>query len=492
MPDHKSRQANNVSDSRSESATRGSERMDIIIRDATIITMDKSRRIIKSGSLGVVNGKIAWIGDTKQSENQEGVLELDGRNRIVMPGLINPHCHVGHSMARGCGDDLPFLKWLPVVYSVEDAYSEEEWYLASLLSMIEMIKSGTTCFADTNIYEEFDWVARAAVESGIRADLGKNVRDSGAPEQDRAPWLKELYKRGVGPRSLTVEAALESHAKWHGAAGDRIKVRLSPSVWPACSTNTYRQIADVCRKTGIGKLIHHTEAREWKEFVVEVYGKEPTFMLEDFGVLGPDTILENATWLSDDEIALMARTDTRLNYLPTSSLKNYLGVLEVGKVIEGGVTLSIGTAGGLINNVNDLFSEMKILALQQRMLEKRPDAISSEQIIELATLGGARSLNLEAEVGSLEVGKKADIIVINADQPHMVPVINPLSTIVYCAHGGDVETTIIDGRAVMLNRKLQTVNETSLLETVRRTVPNLLKKCHLHGQPHTMPKWTYA
>src|ERR1700687_3403290 len=138
----------------------GSNRMDIIIRNATVITLDKTRRIIKDGSIGIKNGKIDWIDDAQRSAERVATLDIDARNRIVMPGLINPHCHVSHSMARGCGDDLHFLKWLPVVYSVEDAYTDEEWYLTSLLTMIEMIKSGTTCFADTNVFEEFDWVAQ--------------------------------------------------------------------------------------------------------------------------------------------------------------------------------------------------------------------------------------------------------------------------------------------------------------------------------------------
>jgi 5-methylthioadenosine/S-adenosylhomocysteine deaminase len=153
------------------------------------------------------------------------------------------------------------------------------------------------------------------------------------------------------------------------------------------------------------------------------------------------------------------------------------------------VIVSIGTAGGLINNVNDVFSEMKILALKQRMLEKRPDGMPLETIVEIATLGGAQCLNLEKEIGSLEVGKKADVIVIDADQPHMVPVINPLSAIVYGARGGDVETTIIDGRAVMLNRRMQTVNEAQVLEAVRQAVPSLLKRSRLEGQAHILPKW---
>jgi cytosine/adenosine deaminase-related metal-dependent hydrolase len=468
----------------------GSNRMDIIIRNATIVTLDKTRRIINDGSIGIKNGKIDWIDDARQAVERVAVLDIDARNRIVMPGLVNPHCHVAHSMARGCGDDLHFLKWLPVVYSIEDAYTDEEWYLTSLLTMIEMIKSGTTCFADTNVFEEFDWVARAAVESGIRADLGKNIRDSGAPEQERAPWLKEIYKRdSSAPRNLSLEAALESHAKWNGAAGGRIKVRLSPSVWPVCSTKTFQQIADVGRQKGIGKLIHHTEAQEWKQFVCEVYGKEPTFMLQDFGILGADTLLENATWLDDDEIALIAKSGTRFNYLPTSNLKANLGALDLRKFIGRGVIVSIGTAGGLINNVNDVFSEMKILALKQRMLEKRPDGMPLETIVEIATLGGAQCLNLEKEIGSLEVGKKADVIVIDADQPHMVPVINPLSAIVYGARGGDVETTIIDGRAVMLNRRMQTVNEAQVLEAVRQAVPSLLKRSRLEGQAHILPKW---
>lgn len=464
--------------------------LDILIANATVVTMDASRRILANASLGIADGRIERVGPAAELRGQPARVEIDGTGKIVMPGLINPHCHLSYSLARGCGDDLPFLQWLPIVYRSEDGYSDEEWYLTSTLSMIEMIKSGTTCFADTNVFEEIATVVKAVEETGIRAVLGKNIRDPVSPEQQRAGGLTQVWSRS-GVRALSVQHAVDDYGKWNGSAHGRVIVRLAPAVWPVCSTASYRHVAEVRDSLGVGTLIHHTETREWQTLVQQTYGKDPTFMLADFGVLGPTTLLENAAWLTDDELALIASTDTRLNYLPTSNVKNYLGVLDIPKALHHGITLSLGTSGGLINNVNDMFREMFVLALQQRMLHQHPAAISPETVLELATVGGAKCLNLEAEIGSLEIGKRADVIVVDGNQPHMVPMLNPISTIVYCASGRDVETTVVDGRLLMRNRKLQFIDEAQVVDNARRAGLAALDRTGISREPNTKSRWPY-
>lgn len=219
------------------------------------------------------------------------------------------------------------------------------------------------------------------------------------------------------------------------------------------------------------------------------YGKPPTMMLNDFGILGPHTLLENASMLSAEEMALIAETGTCFNYLPTANMKNYLGVLDVTELLGHGITMSLGTSGALINNVNDMFREMKTLALQQRMLKERPDAIAPEDIVEMATLGGARCLGMEEEVGSLEPGKRADVIVIDTRQPHMTPMYNPVSTVVYCANGGDVETTIIDGQVVMLERRLLTVDEDALLRRAVDEGAAAIRRTGVLDEPQAQTRW---
>lgn len=462
--------------------------MDIVIKNGTVITMDAGRRIIKEGAVAISDGRIAGVGTIGELADERANVEIDAGNKIVLPGLVNPHVHLGYSLAKGCGDDLPFAAWIPIVFRVEDGYGGEDWYLASLLSMVEMIKSGTTCCADTNIYQEIDDIVRAVDDSGIRSVLAKNITDITPEELERNPWLG----RARDTAALTLDAAVEDHGRLNGAAGGRLQVRFSPQIWPACSTEGYKRVAEVSRQMGVGKLIHHTEAKEWGAFVQQEYGKPATMMLHDFGILGPDTLLENASLLSDEEMALISETKTCFNYLPTPNMKNYLGVLDLSKLVADGVPTSIGTSGGLINNVNDLFREMKTLALQQRAVKETPDALPAETILEMATIGGAKCLGLDDEIGSIEVGKRADVIVIDAYQPHMVPVLNPVSTIVYCANGGDVEASIIDGKIVMADRRLETMDEKALLARVVEEGARTIARTGIPDEPHARPKWDYV
>ncbi len=462
--------------------------VDLIVRNALIITMDRDRRVINDGAIAVKNGRIEQIGQSSELAGIHADKVLDGRDRIVLPGLINPHIHLSYSLGRSCGDDLPFPRWLPVVYKLEDGYSDEEWYLTALLSMAEMIKSGTTCFGDTNVYEEIAQVARAVEVSGTRAVLGKIIRDEDSDELRRNPDLKKIWRRDH-PRSLSVDAAVEDWRQWNGKFGGRLTVRLSPAVWPVCSKASYLRAAEASRNYGIGNLIHHTETTEWKVFVEKEYGKAPTLMLRDYGILGPQTLLENMTWLNEAEIDVLSETGTPINYLPTSNIKNYLGVLDIRMISDRGIAVSLGTSGGLINNVNDMFREMLVLALQQRMHRKETDAIAPETVLEMATITAAKTLGLEAEIGSLERGKKADICIIDTRQPHLVPVVNPVSTVVYSARGADVETVVIDGQVVMEGRRLSTIDEMELVGRAQREGLAALKRTGILSQPQCACRW---
>jgi cytosine/adenosine deaminase-related metal-dependent hydrolase len=459
--------------------------MDILIKHATVITMDERRRILDDGAVAIADGRIVAVEKTAAVAGDRAGIEIDARNMIVMPGLVNAHVHLSYSLAKGCGDDLPFTQWIQVVFKTEDTYSEEEWYLASMLSIIEMIKSGTTCFGDTNMYDEIDQVVRAVEETGIRGVLGKNITNITAEELKKNPWLE----RPFDPEDLSVAAAVRDYERLNGKANGRITIRFTPEIWPACSSDGYREVASVSKEKGIGRLIHHTEAREWGEFVQQEYGKPPTMMLDDFGILGPETLLENASLLSEEEISLIADTGTCFNYLPTPNMKNYLGVLDVTRLLAKGVPVSLGTSGALINNVNDLFREMRTLALQQRVVKQRPDAIAAETVLEMATVLGARCLGLDSETGSLEAGKRADVIVVNAYQPHMVPVFNPVSNIVHCASGGDVDTVIVDGRVIMMGRRMLTVNEGAVLARVVEDGARTIRRTGVPDQPHARSRW---
>lgn len=201
------------------------DKVDLLIRNAIVITMDRERRIINDGAVAIRNGRIDRVGRSSEFAGTQAETVLEGRGRIVLPGLINPHIHLSYTLGRSCGDDLPFPRWLPVVYRLEDGYTDEEWYLSALLSMAEMIKSGTTCFGDTNVYEEIGEVARAVGVSGMRAVLGKIVRDEDSEELRSNPGLKKIWGRDHA-RSLSVEQAVEDWRQWHGKFAGRLNMRL--------------------------------------------------------------------------------------------------------------------------------------------------------------------------------------------------------------------------------------------------------------------------
>lgn len=444
----------------------------ILIENCTIVTMDNRCSTIKDGYVLIVDERIEAVSSGKSgSLPHRPELVIDGRGKAaVLPGLINTHCHLSYSLGRGLGDDLPFAKWLPLVFKFEDSFRRRDWHTASMLTFLEMVKSGTTCFADTNMNEHISTVADVVTESGIRAILGKKIVGMSPKDEDRFPWLKKSYSDAS---RLTVDSAVDDWRSLNGKASGRILVRFAPKTWPSCSEENYREIAEANRESPAGKLIHHSESVDWRNFVVKNTGREPTLLLDDFGVLGSDALLENAVVLSDAETALIARTGTHFNYLPTSNMKNALGALDLRRLIAEGVQVSMGTSGGLINNVNDMFAEMKTLALQQRSVTSLPDAISPQTVLEMATIGGARALNREREIGSIEPGKIADLIVLDLDKPHLVPIHDIFSTIVYCATGADVRTTIIAGKVVMQDREALTMDQGAILSDAREAAERI-------------------
>ncbi len=424
--------------------------MNLLIKNATIITVNARDEILVGSDLAVCGKRIVGVGKAPDDFQADRV--IDGRGRLVMPGLINAHTHLAMTLMRNYADDLPFWSWLmEKVKPLEDHLSAEDVHHGAKLGIAEMVRGGTTCFHD--MYFFMDEVACAVSESGIRACLSGALFDVS----------------GTGERLLG--DACQLHREWHGSADGRISVRLGPHSPYLCSPEYLREIREEALRLECGLHMHVSESRKEVVDSIEQHGKSPVRHLAELEMFDCPTLAAHALHVDTEDLALLSRNSVHVSHNPTSNLKLANGFAPVTKMMEAGINVALGTDSAASNNNLNLFEEMHLAALLAKAVDEDASALPAEQALRMATINGARALGLYEEIGSLEVGKKADLIMLDTRKPHLVPLHNPLALIVYSAQAADVETVIIDGRTVMENRELLTLDETGLLgETSRQAV----------------------
>ncbi len=428
------------------------ETKNILIENAVIIA-DK----IKKGSLLIENDKIVEINDKIDSNNADEVINAE--KKVLIPGLVNTHTHLSMSLMRGLADDLPLDTWLnDHIWPVEANLDEEHCYAGALLACAEMIKSGTTCFND--MYFFMDSVAKAADEAGIRGMLSHGMIDLGDEDKRKAEF-KETQR--------IIE-------KCHDTADGRIKVSFGPHSPYTCSEELLEGVRREADKNGLKIHIHVSETQKEVEDVLEAHGKRPFEYLDEIGLLGEDVLAAHAVWLSDNEMEIIKNRGVKLSHNPSSNMKLASGISPVSKLLEKGICVSFGTDGAASNNSLDLFEEMKTVALLQKVHTLDPTVLNAHEVFEMATIQGAAALGLENEIGTIEVGKKADIVLVDMKTPSLTPFRNPVSHLVYSANGSDVDTVICNGELLMKNRKLQTIDEASVISLAEEASKDLLSK----------------
>jgi 5-methylthioadenosine/S-adenosylhomocysteine deaminase len=368
-----------------------------------------------------------------------------------MPGLVNSHVHAPMSLFRGLADDLPLKTWFEDhIFPAEGKWVGGEFvYWGTLLACAEMIRSGTTAFGDGYFFEER--AAKGVSESGLRALLAQGTLDFPTPD------------------SPAPEAALmRIRAFIEGWAGSRLirPTLFAHSVY-TCSPGLLTRCRDLAAEYKAPWVIHLSETREEIEAVSQRYGRTPVDHLENLGLLSPDLIACHCVWLTEAEMDLLAERGVRVAHNPESNMKLASGVAPIPDLLKRGVPVGLGTDGCASNNNLDLFREMDFAAKLHKVHRLDPTAMPAEAVLEMATLGSARVLGMEKEVGSLEPGKKADVIVVDLNRPHLQPVYNVVSQLVYSAAGADVRDVVIDGRIVMQNRRLLTLDEEQILAEAR-------------------------
>ena len=425
--------------------------MKILIKNTKILTPTD----FIEGSILIKEDIIGEIGDNIDENDVDKV--IDGKNKITLPGLINTHTHLSMSLFRGLADDLELDTWLnDHIWPMEANLNEKYCYIGALLGACELIKSGTTTFSDMYFYMED--VARAVDESGIRGILSFGMIDFGDEER----------------RNLQFSENLSLFENCNDTADGRIKVFLGPHSPYTCSKELLERAREEADKNNTCLHIHVAETKKELEDVIEATGKRPFEYLNDIGFLGPDVIAAHSVWLSDEEIAIIKEKDVKISHNPCSNMKLASGISPVTKLLEEGICVSLGTDGDSSNNNLDLIEEMKMASLLQKVDTLDPKVLTAEETLKMATINGAKTLHLEDEIGSIEVGKKADIILIDTNDVNLIPESSSLaSNIVYAANGSNVDTTICNGKILMENRKILVLDEEKILEDAKIAIQEL-------------------
>ena len=407
---------------------------------------------IKKESILIVDNKIEEI-NTKLSDNDAEIV-IDAENKIAMPGLINTHTHVAMTLLRGVGDDQDLQTWLnEYIWPKEAKLTDELVYHASKLAMAEMIKTGTTTFND--MYFFMEQTAKAVEESGMRAVLGYGMIDL-FDDEKRKKELNETKK-------------LINNC--HNTANGRINVAVSPHSPYTCSEELLRQSAQLATKNDLNLHIHVSETKKEVDDLKNERNQTPFEYLDDIDFLNDKTIAAHGVWTTDDEMKILNEKNVSISHNPSSNMKLASGIAPVSKYLENGINVSIGTDGVSSNNNLDMFSEMKLTPLLQKVNTLNPKVLPTNETIKMATENGAKALNINA--GKLEKDKLADIILLNVNVPHMLPLRNPLSNIIYSALGNDVDTVICDGQIILENKELTMINESEIMEDIKEVYTQL-------------------
>ncbi len=429
---------------------------EVIIRGGTVVTVDQDRQVVV-GDVVCRDGEIVSVG-TDATPRETDYQIIDATGCIVMPGLVQSHVHTCQTLARGRGDGLELLDWLrQVVWPYEGALSKEDVAAASRLACVELLRGGTTAILDMGTVHHTDEVFAAARDAGIRATIGKAMMD------DDDPTIPS------GLRESTADSVAESErllSAWHGRSNGRLRYAFAPRFALSCTDELLREVAEKARHRGV---LIHTHSSESKGEIAEVKrsrGLPNIEYLDSVGLTGPDVGLAHCVWLSDKEIEIMVRTKTNLLHCPGSNLKLASGIAKIPELAERGVAISLGADGAPCNNNLDGFLEMRLAALIHKP-RCGPLSMAAPLVVEMATLGGARALGLAEQIGSIENGKRADIIVVELGGAHVVPTRDPYSAIVYGCRSTDVRDVIVDGQVVVSNRQLLTMDSAHIVATAR-------------------------
>jgi len=436
------------------------QKYDLLVKNGTILTMDNQNSVIKNGLLGIKGDAIAYIGrgDGKTLKARK---VIDAKGGLILPGLVNGHTHAAMTLFRGLADDLPLMEWLNnYIFPAESRMDADFVFTGTLLACAEMIMSGTTTFCDMYLFE--DEVARAAKEAGMRALVGEVLYDFDSPN--------------YGPIANGLKYTEALIKKWQG--DPLVSIAVEPHSLFTCSPELLSATNELALKYKVPLIIHVAETASELTEVKSRYGKGPVEHLKSLGLLGPHLIADHCVHLGKKDITLFAENGVKAIHNPESNMKLASGIAPVPDMLKSHVTVGLGTDGCASNNNLDLFAEMDMAAKLHKINTMDTTVMDALTVLRMATIEGAKALGMVELTGSLEKGKKADVIILDTKKPHLTPMYNPYSHLVYAARGNDVTHSIINGRVVMEERKLLTMDLYEVMEKARqksRDVKNWLQ-----------------
>jgi 5-methylthioadenosine/S-adenosylhomocysteine deaminase len=426
--------------------------VDLVITGGTVVTADAAHRVLSNAAVAVAGTDIVAVGTADAIRRQfRGAETIDATGQVVMPGLINTHTHAPMTLFRGLADDLALMDWLNnYIFPAEAKMVSPEFVRAGTrLAALEMIQSGTTTFADMYYFEEE--IAKETRAAGLRGVLGQTV-----------------IQFPVADAKTPAEALKRAEAFIIAFKGDAL---ITPAVAPhalyTLDGPTLKAARDLSRRYGVPTLIHLAETQDEVKTAQERLFPSPVAYLESLGFLGPGVLAAHGIYVSEPEMALLKSRGVGVSHNPESNMKLASGTAPVTAYLRAGVALGLGTDGAASNNDLDMFEAMRMASLLQKLQTNDPRAVSAQSAIDMATIGGARAMGMDREIGSLETGKRADLIIVSMSAARQTPMYDPVSHLVYVTRGDDVQTTVVNGKVLMRNRKMATLDEAAILRDAR-------------------------
>ena len=429
----------------------------ILIKNGYVISMNKNREIFKNGSVLVEDDKIKAVGKVEPSLVNADAEIYDAQGKIILPGLVNTHVHLSQQLGRGVADDVVLLTWLRErVWPYESSFNYEDSLISSTACCVELIKTGVTTFLEAG-GQYVDAMAEAVEKCGLRACLSKSTMDEG--EGLPKAWQKTTQEE--------LDFQEELFKKYNDTADGRIKIWFGLRTIFNNSDELIKGTKTLADKYNTGIHMHVLEVKEEMDYTRATRGETTVEHLNRLGALGPNLVAAHTVWLTEREIDLFRLYDVKVSHNPGAAMKVVLGFAKIPEMLEKGIAVSIGTDGAPSNNRMDMMRDMYLTSLIHKGRTLNPKTVSAEQVLEMATINGARCALMEKEIGSLEVGKKADLIILNPDTIHSLPVIDPVANIVYAMSSENVESNMCNGKWLMKNREILFLDEKDLLEKVK-------------------------
>ena len=430
----------------------GERQVSLVVTNGTIVTMDAAGQVIANGAVAVDGADIVAVDTMDAIQRQyRGTETVDAGGQVVLPGLINTHTHAPMVLFRGLADDLALMEWLTkYIFPAEAKTVSPEFVRAGTrLAALEMIQSGTTTYTDMYYFEEE--IAKETKAAGLRGVLGQTV-----------------IQFPVADAKTPADALARAEAFITAFKGDPL---ITPAVAPHAMYTldgaTLMAARSLSMRHGVPTLIHVAETRDEVKIAQDQYKASPVGYLDGLGFLGPGVVAAHGVWVSAPEIAMLKQRGVGVSHNPESNMKLASGTAPVPGYLAAGVAIGLGTDGAASNNDLDMFEAMRTASLLHKLQTGDPQAVGARTALEMATMGGARALGMGDRIGSLEPGKRADLIVVSMNSARQTPMYDPISHLVYTTHGDDVRTTIVHGKVLMKDRKVLTLNEASVLSDAR-------------------------